>query len=110
MRTIRSNREIDAIFKEGKRVAHPLVVALVRPTPAERGPEGRVAFVAGRKIGGAVQRNRARRTMKGALLRLGLSWAGHDVALVARPATGTAPPGDLEHALRSTLRRGGVTR
>lgn len=45
--------------------------------------------MASRKVGGAVQRNRAKRVLRAAAAAVGLP-AGVDVALVARPATATA--------------------
>ena len=109
MRTVRSNREIEAIFLRGRRVAHPLVVALYSPTDAAGGRGGRVAFVAGKKIGGAVSRNRAKRVLRAAARRTDAPWAGYDVVLIARVATGEARPEDLDEAITAVLRRGDVT-
>ena len=108
MRTVRSNREIETIFLRGRRAAHPLVVALYHPTDVTVGREGRVAFVAGKKIGGAVSRNRAKRVLRAGARRVGAPWPGYDVVLIAREATGEARPVDLDEAITSVLRRGGV--
>lgn len=106
--TVRSSREIDRLFKEGKRSAHPLVVALIAKTPPGRGPEGRVAFIAGKKLGGAVSRNRARRVLREAVRRTGGPWPGYDVALIARAGTGEAAPKDLDQAVRAVTRKAGT--
>lgn len=106
--TIKSSREIQTIFEQGRRVAHPLVVALVLPSPHGRGPGGRVAFIAGRRLGGAVQRNRAKRVLREAVRRLGSAWPGYDVALIAREETGAATSCDVDKALGRVLERGGV--
>ena len=46
----------------------------------------RAAFVCGRKVGGAVERNRARRILREAWRSLaGTVRSGHDVVFVARP-------------------------
>jgi ribonuclease P protein component len=108
MGTITSSREIDAMFQTGSRAAHPLVIALVARTPEQRGPEGRVAFIAGKRIGGAVTRNRAKRVLRATAQRLGAPWAGYDVALVARQDTGTASSAELERAVSGVLHRLGV--
>lgn len=108
MRTVRSNREIETIFLQGRRSAHPLVVLRACPTQAEGESVGRVAFVAGKKVGGAVSRNRAKRVLRAAARRLGAPWPGHDVALIARSHTGTAPAEELDAAISSALRRAGV--
>ncbi len=108
MCTIRSNREIDEIFREGTRIVHPLAIALIRETPPERGPEGRVAVIAGKKLGNAVRRNRSKRVLRAAVRRAGGPWPGIDVVLIARPATATASPGGLDSALRHIIERIGV--
>lgn len=99
MRTIRSNTEFDELFREGTRVSHPLVVALIRKTPSERGPGGRVAFVAGKRLGGAVVRNRNKRVLRAAAFGAGAPWPGVDALLLARPGTATASQEELAEAL-----------
>lgn len=108
MGTITSTREIDALFQSAQRASHPLVVALVAPTPEARGSGGRTAFIAGKRLGGAVQRNRAKRVLREAARRAGAPWPGFDVALLARPGAGAATPEDLDRAFASVLRRSGV--
>lgn len=71
---------------------------------------GRVVFVAGKKIGNAVFRNRSRRVLRAAVRRTGLDWAGWDVALIARPQTATASPVQLDDALRAALKKVEATR
>jgi ribonuclease P protein component len=109
MSTIKSTREIDAIFRTATRVAHPLIIALVSKTPEQRGQAGRVAFVAGKKLGGAVTRNRCRRVLRETVRRAGGPWPGYDVALIARPGTATAAASALDVALAGILGRGGIT-
>lgn len=103
MRTIRSSTEIDRLFREGARAAHPLLLVIASPARAASAP-GRVAFVAGRKLGNAVARNRAKRVLRACCRRAGGPWAGTDVVLVARPGTGTARVAELDGALSSALR------
>jgi len=110
MSTIKSPRDIQAIFAESTRAAHPLMVALIAPTPAGRGHEGRVVFVAGKRLGNAVVRNRAKRVMRETVRGAKLSWPGHDVALIARDRTGKASPEELGEALKCVLTRAKVLR
>lgn len=65
-------------------------------------------FVAGKRLGGAVWRNRAKRVMRDAVRRAGGPWAGFDVALVATRETAQAAPGELDSSLGQALRRSGV--
>lgn len=108
--TIKSSREIQEIFSESRRVAHPMVVALIARTPAGRGHAGRVAFVAGKRLGNAVLRNRAKRVLRAAVRRADGPWAGRDVVLVAREGTGTASGAELDRAISDIVLRAGIAR
>lgn len=108
MRTMKSPSEIDVLFKAGRRGSTDLVLVLSVKTPDRRGPQGRVVFVAGKKLGGAVTRNRCKRVLRAAVRRIGGPWDGFDVALVARKDTATAAPDRLDAALTAALRKGGV--
>jgi ribonuclease P protein component len=108
MGTIKSSREIDFVFREAKRSAHPLIIVLSVETPEGRGHTGRVAFIAGKKLGNAVIRNRSKRVLREAARRCGGPWPGHDILLIARPATRDSACGELDRALRSQLSRLGI--
>jgi len=108
--TIKSSREIDSIFRDSRRVAHPLVIALIANTPEGRGHEGRVAFIAGRRLGNAVERNRAKRVLRAAVYRAGGPWPGHDVVLIATSRTGAASAEELERAFSLMLARAEMPR
>lgn len=110
MRTLKAPSEIDALFKTGRRGSTDLIVVLSATTPTRRGPLGRVVFVAGKKLGGAVMRNRCKRVLREAVKRAGGPWDGHDVALVARAKAAVAAPEALDAALREGLRKAGVVR
>ena len=80
---------------------------ILQALPIGAPPEGlRVGFTASRKVGIAVERNRARRRLRAAVDRLMPLHAapGHHYVLVARTATVGRPfaqlLGDLERALR----------
>ncbi|MDP2183387.1 MAG: ribonuclease P protein component [Actinomycetota bacterium] len=101
--TIKSSREIDRVFSEAKRTTHPLVAVLVARTPDGRGPAGRVAFIAGKKTGGAVARNRAKRVLRGAVKAAGVKWPGWDVVVLANQRTGAAGSSSVGAALACIL-------
>src|SRR5664279_3722517 len=102
MGTIKSSREIDRIFRGAKRAAHPLLIVLAAQTPEGRGRSGRVAFIAGKKLGGAVLRNRCRRVLREAVRRSAGPWPTWDVVLIARVGTATAGQEALSAAIEST--------
>src|SRR5512141_2585187 len=108
MSTIRSSREIDTVFRDARRAAHPLLIALVAQTPEGRGRSGRVAFIAGKKLGCAVRRNRSRRVLREMVLRAGGPWPGYDIVLIARPGTAVASPQELDSALSAALSKAEV--
>lgn len=97
------------IFAEGLHAASGTV--LVRALPVSEG-EGRVAAIAGKKLGGAVERNRMRRRLRAAyrLSRDKLP-AGWDFALVARrgllEATWPKLVQDMENAARKAVASSG---
>jgi len=109
MGTIKSSREIDSVFREAKRSAHPLIIVLAAQTPEGRGRTGRVAFIAGKKLGNAVVRNRSKRVLRESARRCGGTWEGYDILLIARPATREAPEVALDSALQKQLAKLGVT-
>lgn len=103
VRTITSPSDIDRLFKHGRRASHPVLVVLAGPSPNGSDPGGRVVFVAGRKMGNAVVRNRCKRVMREACRRAGGPWPGHDVALVSRSGVATASPSEIDEALGAAL-------
>lgn len=108
MSTIKSSREIDRVFSEATKATHHLLIVMVTETPEGRGPEGRVAFIAGRKLGTAPTRNRAKRVLREAVRRQGGPWPGYDVVLIARARTGAVSSAELDAAIRTTVAKAGV--
>lgn len=109
MVTISAPSDIERLFTSGMRASSPSLLVLAARTPEARDQnDGRVLFVAGKKAGHAVFRNRCKRVMREAVRRTGGPWPGWDVALVARRATAQAGPAELDRALDAALARLGV--
>ena len=106
--TIRSSREIDVMFRTATRRSDELLVVLAKRPTEGRGPSGRVACIAGRKTGNAVNRSRAKRVLREAVIRAGGPWPGWDVALVATAATAGAGAAVLDASLGRHLGALGV--
>ena len=70
---------------------------------------GEAAVVAARRIGGAVQRNRARRILRAAWRQVAPQRDDRDVVLVAREAIRGATTQDLVTEMTELLDRGGFS-
>jgi ribonuclease P protein component len=106
--TVRSTQEIDEIFRRGYRSVDELLTVFSSETPARYGGGGRLVFIAGRKVGNAVTRNRCKRVLREAVRRAQGPWPGMDVALVARPGLLRADSEDIDRSLARHLRRLGA--
>lgn len=73
------------------------------------GRPARVGVLASRRVGGAVQRNRAKRVLREAVRPLELP-LGHDVLLVARREAATCSMHDVQRDLEDVLGRLGLGR
>ena len=95
-----------ALQGQGTVRSHPLLVVRIRRTNLE---ETRFGLSTGRKLGGAVVRNKVRRRLRESLRVMAPSFQpGWDVLIIARPALVDADHGALVEALERLLRRGGV--
>ena len=103
MRTIKSRRDFERVFSRGRRFNDALL--RVRVLDAGEDHEGRVAFVAGKRIGGAVYRNRCKRVLREASRSLGLPRRGYDIILFATPATHDSKPAEVARSLERMLER-----
>ena len=84
-RPIRRNSEFGRVYARGKSYVNPGLVMYVLKT---RSKKTRVGLTATKKIGHAVQRNRARRVMKAAIdEHLDYNIGGYDLIFVARGMT-----------------------
>ena len=109
MRTLTANKEIDRLFAGGRRAMHPALLVLAAPSPEGAEPAGRFVFVAGKRLGGAVTRNRSKRVLRAMVRRSNADVSGWDIALVARASTGTASPATLDRAYADALSSLGVS-
>jgi len=99
--------EFEAIFRQrGRREELESFIALWRPCPGE----GKVGFAVGRRLGGAVERNRARRRLREAYrIECPAKREGFDVVFVGRSALLSRSfadlRGDIQRVLRTLARR-----
>ena len=109
--------EFDRVYREGRSHANRYLVVYSFPREAADGSEAepRLGVSVGRKVGGAVERNRVKRLLREAF------WAsaselpdGHDFVIVARPESselaGREGEAGIERSLRELLEKAGFAR
>lgn len=89
--TLRGRADFDRLYTKGRHHRIGGLTVILAPALSE---PGRVAFVASRKVGGAVARNRAKRRMRSALEQAHPN-PQVDVIYSATVGVLTAPFGDL---------------
>jgi ribonuclease P protein component len=99
-------QDFAAVGERGTTRSHPLFTARFLWTGTE---STRFGLSTGRRLGGAVVRNRVRRRLREALRVMAPSFQpGWDVLIIARPAIVEADHDALVGALQRLLQRGGV--
>lgn len=107
-RKFRLTRSTDfkRVRRFGKSYAHPLVVLIVQPSGQ---PNIRVGVTAGKTVGLAVRRNRAKRLLRAAMQSLLPDLAaGSDILLIARQPLAYSTLRETRAALQTLLRRAGL--
>lgn len=92
------------MFGTGRKVVHRRLVLWIRPTPGD-GPS-RLGLVVGKRVGGAVRRNRIKRCLREAFRRLAPDWpVALDAVVVPRAAAPPLTRAEAEDALARSVRR-----
>ena len=100
---LRNSADIRLVFKEGKRASCQLFTLLYRRNSLDH---TRVGVVVGKKLGGAVWRNRSKRRFR-ELARMSLSRmpAGLDLLILPKRESVGEPAPSLRHAWQALLTR-----
>jgi ribonuclease P protein component len=102
-----SAADIRRTYTEGRKAASPAVVVYVRTSGEDR--PARIGVSAARGVGGAVERNRAKRRLREALRRIGGSIPpGSDLMVVATSLTAEVEFQELVDSVRRSLGKAGA--
>jgi len=105
---LRRPAAVQSVFARGTRFANRRLILLVCEAEPER---RRCAFAAGKRLGGAVRRNRMRRRMREAYRAERKGYLqGCDLVLLARPEAMTATFTELCAAVRELMERAEAAR
>ncbi len=105
MLTLKSTSDFQRVRRAGRSWSHPLVVLIACRNEHS---ETRCGITAGKSVGGAVARNRAKRRLRNAIRlqekEVGLV-AGWDVVLITRPPLVKAKWRDVKNALLDLMQK-----
>ena len=106
MKTIKSKREFEEVFTRGRRYSSATLHMRVHQGSEDE--DGKVAFVAPKRLGNAVLRNRCKRLLRAAACSCGLPRAGTDIILMATDKTYGASSCDVARELGELLGEAGL--
>lgn len=107
--TLKTNSDFRRAYARGKSYTNPALVMYVRKN---RAGSCRMGITASKKIGNAVQRNRARRVIREAFRQINLPLRGgnYDIVFVARSKTVFKRSTDIYNVMLPMLIDAGVVR
>ena len=108
LKTIKSSAEITRLFKEGQRVGTKDITLIVMRNEKGHDHHGRAAFIAGKKLGNAVWRNRAKRRMRSLCRDLNGPFAEYDVLFVARRSINDVSYEEMKRKTKHALVKTGI--
>lgn len=103
---LRKKSDFSSIYNKGKSVGDRFVVLFYRQNHL---PYNRTGFLASKKVGNSVKRNRARRLMKESYRTIKNDIPqGYDFIIIARNTISERKCADVEKSLKSAFRKAGV--
>ena len=103
---LRRNSDFSSIYKKGKSVGDRFVVVFYKKNHL---PYNRIAFLASKKVGNSVTRNRARRLMKESYRQINVKFAiGYDIIFIARKTIINSKCADVKKSIEAATRRAGI--
>ena len=114
---LRGSENFSKVYNKGKSVGDKYVVIFYRKNGLDH---NRTAFLASKKVGNAVTRNRARRLMKESVRtsaaieeiysKTALNNEGYDIIFIARNTIKGRKCGEVKKSIANALRRTGINK
>jgi len=105
---LRKKKDFAAIYNKGKSVGERYVVLFFRKNNLDY---NRTAFLASKKVGNSVSRNRARRLMKESYRELEKNLErGYDIIWIARNTIVNLKCADVKKSMEAAIRKSGIKR
>lgn len=100
---LRGSRNFSAVYNKGKSVGDRYVVVFYKKNGL---PYNRTAFLASKKVGNAVARNRARRLMKESVRLMDpVEKTGFDIIFIARNTANQQKCADVKKSIEAAIKR-----
>lgn len=104
--TIKSSQSISLLFSSGRRIHTPHITFIIKPIE-EHDQYGRVAFIAGKKQGNAVWRNKAKRKMRSIYQEIFIMHQDYDVVFLAKSSISQTSYSNVLRTTSEVLKRTG---
>lgn len=103
---LRNKKDFSRIYSKGKSIGDRYVVLFFKKNNQDY---SRIAFLASKKVGNSVKRNRARRLMKESIRLLDFKLpCGYDYIFIARNTINGRSYSDVSRSVKSAIKRSGI--
>lgn len=99
---LRRKEDFNRIYKKGKSVGDRYVVVFCLKNGFDY---NRVSFLASKKVGNSVKRNRARRLMRESMRNIDNVKQGYDLIIIARNTINERKCADVKKSIEAALRK-----
>ena len=99
---LRKKEDFNRVYKKGKSVGDRFVVVFCLKNDLGY---NRISYLASKKVGNSVKRNRARRLMRESMRHIANIKQGYDIIVIARNTINDRKCADVKKSLEAALRR-----
>lgn len=99
---LRKDADFNRVYNKGKKIHGKYVVIFCLKNGMEF---DRIAYIASKKVGNSVHRNRARRLMRESMRLIPREQSGHDFVLVAKNSINDGKCADVKKSIESALKK-----